>query len=109
MIVLLLSFLLHDAQAARPVFNGRVCFFEDANYLGQSFCMPVGAQEADLVPSGWNDRISSILVLGEASVSLYQDINYRGRKITIKKSVANLAERNLNDAVSSFVAGGKRK
>lgn len=118
--VLVLIFSLSSASAianaklAYPVnnpVNGRVCFFAEANFSGQSFCMPVGAQEADLVPSGWNDRISSILIEGKALVSVYRDVNYGGSHITFRKSVADLASvrGDWNDEISGFVASGVKR
>ncbi|MGZ3721822.1 MAG: peptidase inhibitor family I36 protein, partial [Bdellovibrionales bacterium] len=70
-----------------PSRRGQVCFYENINYSGQSFCMSPGDQNANLVPSGWNDRISSIWVDGDASVYVYQDINYGGAYLWINQTI----------------------
>ena len=75
------------------------CFYEDVNFRGQSFCAPRGATYTAL-PSGFNDRISSIRVFG-SEVRIFQDRNFRGRSTEIRSDVANLRG-NWRDKVSSI-------
>lgn len=75
------------------------CFYEDVNFRGQSFCAPRGATYTAL-PSGFNDRISSIRVFG-SEVRIFQDRNFRGRSTEIRSDVPNLRG-NWRDKVSSI-------
>jgi hypothetical protein len=75
------------------------CFYEDANFRGQYFCVPRGATFTNL-PRGFNDRISSIRVF-DAEVRIFQDRNFRGRSREIRSDVANLRG-DWKDDVSSI-------
>ena len=75
------------------------CFYEDANFRGEYFCVPRGATYTSL-PSGFNDRISSVRVIG-AEVRIFQDRNFRGRSQEIRTSVRDLRG-NWRDNVSSI-------
>lgn len=88
--------------------QAKICFFSEPNFKGQHFCMPVGAQEADLKPSGWNDRIRSIFVDRYAHVTVYRDENYRGSSIALEHSVAKLSELpgDWDKQISGFIAYG---
>lgn len=88
--------------------QSKVCFFSEPEFKGQHFCMPVGAQEADLKPSGWNDRIRSIEVEGHAYVTIYRDSNYRGSSMALEHSVTKLSELpgDWDKQISGFIAYG---
>ena len=75
------------------------CFYEDANYRGQSFCVPRGATY-NALPRGFNDRISSIRVFG-SEVRLFQERNFRGRSTEIRGDAPNLRG-TWKDNVSSI-------
>ena len=75
------------------------CFYEDANYRGQSFCVPRGATY-NALPRSFNDRISSIRVFG-AEVRLFQNRNFRGRSTEIRSDTPNLRG-NWKDNISSI-------
>lgn len=75
------------------------CFYEDAHYRGQYFCVPRGGTYLSL-PRGFNDRISSIRVFG-AGVRIYQDRDFRGRSRNIERDVDNLRG-DWRDTVSSI-------
>src|SRR5687767_1760525 len=64
------------------------CFYEDANYRGEYFCVPRGATYTAL-PRGFNDRISSVRVFG-ADVRIFQNPNFGGRSQAIRTDVSNL-------------------
>ena len=66
--------------------------------------MSVGQSNANLVPSGWNDRISSIAVYGNAGVYVYQDINYGGIHIFINGNTPDIRADGVewNDFISSM-------
>ena len=76
------------------------CFYEDAEFRGQSFCVPRGATYTAL-PRGFNDRISSVRVFGDADVRIFQDDNFRGRSAEIRNDTPNL-KGNWRDTVSSI-------
>jgi len=82
----------------RPPREG-ACFYEDANFHGKSFCVPRGATYTSL-PSGFNDRISSIRVFG-SEVRLFQDRNFSGRSKEVRKDTKDLRG-EWRDTVSSI-------
>jgi hypothetical protein len=87
--------------------RGTVCFYEDYNYRGRSFCAREG--DADRRLTGfWNDRISSIRIMGNASVRLCENWNYGGRCTNLAHSDPSLRGRN-NDIVSSYRIAGDRR
>lgn len=76
-----------------------VCFYENADFRGRYFCVPRGASYAEL-PSGFNDRISSIRVMG-SRLTIFEDANFEGRSVRIDSDVPDLGRR-WNDRLSSF-------
>ncbi len=85
-----------------------VCFYEDADFRGRSFCARAGEEVADL-PRGMNDRISSIRLFGETEVVVYADGRFRGRSARFATDVRNLQREGWNDAISSVrVSSGSR-
>jgi hypothetical protein len=78
-----------------------VCFYEDINFGGRYFCSPAG-ESTPSVPSGMNDRISSMRIFGNASVTLYRDPNYRGESEVITSDVSDFRRFGFNDRLSSF-------
>jgi hypothetical protein len=79
-----------------------VCFYEDINFNGRYFCSPVGSV-TEGVPSGMNDRISSVRVFGNAVATVYRDPNLRGQAKTIDYDVRDMRGMGFNDRVSSYV------
>jgi hypothetical protein len=87
----------------------RVCFYVDANYRGERICANSGESESEL-RGGWNDRISSIRIYGQASVTVFEDKDYRGSSRTFNRNVPNLRPLDFNDMITSFeVFGGGRQ
>ncbi len=78
----------------------RVCFYEHAHYTGGYFCLVPGQRVRNLVPHGWNNVISSILVQGDAVAKVYRNPDFLGRSIRIRASPYALSLQ-LNDAISS--------
>jgi len=78
-----------------------VCFYEDINFGGRYFCSPVGSTTSS-VPSGMNDRISSVRVFGNAAVTLFRDPNFRGDSRVITSDLADLRGLGFNDRLSSY-------
>jgi hypothetical protein len=112
--VLLLSVLSLPAFAQyqwgrpKPPATG-ACFYRDANFRGDYFCMKLGDTWA-VLPSGFNDTISSIRVFNGAQVRIFNDSNFRGPNSRISRQVNDLARlplpgnraKNWNDRVSSI-------
>lgn len=77
------------------------CFYQDANFKGDYFCIPRGGSYAS-VPAGFNDRISSIRVLRAGRVLIFGDRDFEGRAAPLTASVANLRRGVWNDRISSI-------
>ena len=76
------------------------CFYQNANYGGDWFCVEAG-DGYDAMPDGLNDRISSIRVIGDASVVVYRNPNFSGRSSRFTDDVSNLQLQGWNDTISS--------
>ena len=76
------------------------CFYQNANYRGEYFCVAAG-DGYDSMPEGLNDRISSIRLFGDASVTVYRNPNFGGRSTRFTDDVSNLQAQGWNDTVSS--------
>jgi hypothetical protein len=83
----------------RPPKDG-VCFYEDADYGGRYFCVRTGDNLRSL-PSGMNDRISSIRIYGRAEVEIFKSSNYEGDSERFDFDVRNLKSEKWNDKISS--------
>ena len=83
----------------RPGRRDQVCFYEDVNFGGNSFCVKPGERLSRL--GRWNDTISSVRVYGDAETQVCEDNNFRGRCIVISRDARNLG-RGGNDRISSI-------
>lgn len=100
-------------QGQRPPSQGvprnGACFFKEKYYRGEYFCMSRGAS-FNLMPSGFDNAISSIKVYGRANVTFYKNANFQSDNATLKSSVSDLASwrlpsdrsRNWNNKISSI-------
>jgi Peptidase inhibitor family I36 len=75
------------------------CFYEDRDFHGRYFCVPRGAAYTSL-PSGFNDRISSIRVFG-SGVRIWRDRDFRGRSRNINHNERDL-HGDWRDVISSI-------
>jgi hypothetical protein len=80
--------------------NG-ACFYEDADFGGNYFCLRSG-ESLDSIPSGMNDRISSIRIFGDADVSVFKNPSYEGNSARFDYDVGNLRGGSWNDQISSI-------
>lgn len=87
------------AQAAVVPSPSQVCFFEDINLGGASYCL--GA-DTPWIGATWNDKVSSARVGAGKVVEAFFDINYGGRSVTLSGEVPDLRGLNFNDLLSSF-------
>jgi hypothetical protein len=83
-----------------PLPREGACFYQNANYDGQYFCVEPGG-DLDRLPSGANDRVSSIRVLGRAEVTVFVDSRFRGESRRFDANVRDLEDLNFNDLISS--------
>jgi hypothetical protein len=98
-----------------PMPRQGACFYQDINFRGQYFCVEAG-EDLDAMPSGTNDRISSIRVLGRTEVTVYADPRFRGQSLQFAVNAGDLQRENFNDLISSvqvrntaFDGGGFRR
>jgi hypothetical protein len=82
------------------------CFYKDPEFRGDYFCVRDGENQPDM-PHGMNDKISSVRIFGNASVTVFQDSRFEGRSSRFDYDVPDLKREGWNDLISSFrVAGG---
>ena len=77
------------------------CFYKDADFRGDYFCVPRGASYAK-VPDGFNDRISSIRLLHASGVVITADQDFGGGVVRITDDVKDLHRGTWNDRISSI-------
>jgi hypothetical protein len=94
---------------------GRVRFFSEPNFRGESFVVEAGAavENLDRLPrprGSWNDRISSFRIEGVATVVAYTDAGFRGPRLETSSSLGDLVaerrgaepEQNWDHVISSL-------
>jgi hypothetical protein len=96
-----------DRRDNRSSGDDRVCFYEHADFRGESECWDSGVDLSDLRSTRWNDRISSVRIFGRTRVALFEDINYGGQRLVIDGNINNLSQTGWNDRISSFRVGGR--
>ena len=69
--------------------RGGACFYNNSNFGGDFFCMRRGEQNNSLV-GGYGDQISSIRVFGGARVIIYDDRDFRGPRLMLKRDASDL-------------------
>jgi len=93
--------------------RGGACFYKDIDFGGEKFCVRPGERVA-MVPSGFNDHISSVRIFGRAEVTLYQGRDFQEPSIRLREDVANLQRfqvqpgHSWNDRVSSVEVASMR-
>jgi hypothetical protein len=90
------------AQRSRQDLEPRdgACFYEDANFQGNSFCVNAG-ETLQAMPRGMNDRVSSIRTFGRSEVTVYRDESFGGGSVRFDSDVPDLQQANWNDRISS--------
>ena len=83
-----------------PMPRQGACFYQDINFRGQYFCVEAG-ENLDAMPSGSNDRVSSIRVLGRTEVTVYADPRFRGASLRLEANTGDLQTESFNDLISS--------
>jgi hypothetical protein len=77
------------------------CFFRDAEFRGEYFCVRVG-DDLGRLPDDMNDAISSIRVFGRAEVVVFRDARFNGGSSRFGSSIRNLKDEGWNDRISSL-------
>ena len=77
-----------------------VCFYDRANFKGESFCVE-GEETRNKLTGHWNDRISSIEITGDLTVDLCSEKNLYGACGTFHTSKSSLPG-GLNNRASSY-------
>ena len=83
------------------------CFYKDADFGGAKFCLEQGERLA-MVPEGFNDRLSSVRIFGNAQVTLFENRDFGGRTLNLRDDVTNLQSfqvspgHSWNDRTSSI-------
>jgi Peptidase inhibitor family I36 len=95
-----------SAQGGGPLPQNGACFYEDTQYRGRYFCVDSG-NTLDTMPSGANDRVSSIRIFGRADVRVYRDSRFRGESLRLTSSVRDLESEGFDDAISSVRVEGR--
>lgn len=78
----------------------QVCFYDKANFGGQSFCVE-GEDTSNRLSGYWNDRISSIEIIGDLTVDLCTEKNLYGACGTFSSSRSSIPAA-LNNKVTSY-------
>jgi hypothetical protein len=84
-----------------PTPRDGACFYMDSNYRGRYFCVEAD-EDYSTIPSGANDKISSIRLFGDVRVTVYSDGRFRGDSRQFDTSVRNLDLEDFNDVISSL-------
>ncbi len=93
-----------DDQGAEP----GVILYKHANFRGSSLFVEVNRNIKDLQREGWNDEISSIELVGNVRVQVFEHKNFQGASVTISSDNIDLEEftrgidGNWNDKISSI-------
>lgn len=85
-----------------------VILYKHADFRGSKIFIKAGKNVKNLYNMGWNDQISSIELVDNAWIEVYEHANYQGASVTIKDDVINLAnfseniQGTWNDIISSI-------
>ncbi len=91
----------------RPMPRRGACFFTDAGFRGNHFCVRAGDRLPSL-PGNFGDNISSIQVFGRGTVQVFNDRNFSGGSAQFRGSVEDLRNRRFrgghtwNNRISSI-------
>jgi hypothetical protein len=91
------GFVPNQSTGAQPRIGA--CFYMDADYRGDFFCVNVGENQQGLERK-FNDEISSIRVFGPVEVVAFEDANFAGASRSFTADTPNLGD--FNDRISSF-------
>ncbi|MCP3681929.1 MAG: hypothetical protein GY861_04490, partial [bacterium] len=78
---------------------GCVLIYKDEKFkgIGKHICNDIG-----MLPSHWNNKVSSLKVGPHTKVTIYPNKNFTGKSVTVTKNVINLSGKGMNDKVTSL-------
>ena len=72
------------------------CFFKDAGFHGDRFCV-INGDRLESLPGDFGDDISSLQLFGGSRVTVFNDRNFRGGSEEFRSSVTDLRTRRFRD------------
>ncbi|MDW9425122.1 GNAT family N-acetyltransferase, partial [Yersinia enterocolitica] len=83
--------------------EAKVCFYELADFGGESFCS-TESESQSIYNGGFDNKIESISVPPGMVVTLYDGVNFSGRKTTLKNDInlQQLKSSDLYNKINSY-------
>lgn len=85
-----------------------VILYKHADFRGSHTFVEAGRNIKNLRRIGWNDKISSIELVDDVYIRIFEHANYQGASVTIRRDIIDLAEfgkgigGSWNDKISSI-------
>ncbi|MCP5045719.1 MAG: beta/gamma crystallin family protein, partial [bacterium] len=85
-----------------------IVLYKHANFKGSSYFVEAGRNIKDLKSKGWNDMVSSIELVDNVKVQIFEHRNFQGASVLLSRDVIDLVQLtentggNWNDKVSSL-------
>lgn len=85
-----------------------VILYKHADFRGSHTFVRAGKNVRNLQRIGWNDKISSIELVDNVYIKIYEHANYQGASVTVRRDIIDLAEFGKgiggvwNDKISSI-------
>jgi hypothetical protein len=92
----------------RPMPRAGACFFKNAGFQGDRFCVTRG-DKLESLPGNFGDNISSMQLFGEVRVTVFNDRSFKGGGQEFRRSVGDLRTEKFrdghtwNDRISSMI------
>jgi len=80
----------------RPMPRTGACFYRDAGFQGDRFCVKRG-DRLERLPGNFGDDISSIQLFGNARVVVFNDRNFSGGSQEFRRSIGDLRNEKFRD------------
>ena len=80
----------------RPLPRAGACFFKEAGFQGDRFCITRG-DKLDSLPGNFGDNISSMQLFGNVRATVFNDRGFRGGKQEFRRSVSDLRNERFRD------------
>jgi hypothetical protein len=92
----------------RPMPRAGACFFKEAGFRGDRFCVNAGDRLTAL-PGNFGDNISSMQLFGKARATVFNDRGFSGGSEEFRQSISDLRRARFrdghtwNDRISSVI------